>query len=462
MRKVAAVCLLLLALACLGARAETDREAYVVSTDDGMPMVVGRDGELIYPSGQFTSIYDLLYGDEGTQLFAVSDGKHTVTDEYGWESALEALADAQGNVLTDMRYSLWSYCPGSDSVIFARDGLMGALDAQGNELFAGPYEQLEDIGDSFLAMKGGALVAIDRAGNETDTGIACEGFFVSGDRACVTDADGVTRILDERGTTVAQLAEGQNVSYAAGPYFVVYGQGDAFFSPVGLLDRNGQEALPMVYSSIALYEGVPGAPIVAEAAGGAALFDVVTLENTGFIPLKENGWISVPGGNRLVAYDPDGPEQVYDYQGNFIGTLPENASLYGGATFSDGGETVFSLYQYDGAGESTCYLVDAQLNRVSEEAYRQISFVSWQNGQGRYIVVDYDTVPMDGYESYVPGSMRNALIDEAGNPLLAMEYESMTALAPDRYWVKRVDEWGLIDETGHWYYRQSAYTELMD
>ena len=38
----------------------------------------------------------------------------------------------------------------------------------------------------------------------------------------------------------------------------------------------------------------------------------------------------------------------------------------------------------------------------------------------------------------------------------------MTALAPDRYWVKRVDEWGLIDETGHWYYRQSAYTELMD
>ena len=179
-------------------------------------------------------------------------------------------------------------------------------------------------------------------------------------------------------------------------------------------------------------------------------------------PLKENGWISVPGGNRLVAYDPDGPEQVYDYQGNFIGTLPENASLYGGATFSDGGETVFSLYQYDGAGESTCYLVDAQLNRVSEEAYRQISFVSWQNGQGRYIVVNYDTVPMDGYESYVPGSMRNALIDEAGNPLLAMEYESMTALAPDRYWVKRVDEWGLIDETGHWYYRQSAYTELMD
>ena len=305
-------------------------------------------------------------------------------------------------------------------------------------------------------------MAIDRAGNETDTGIACEGFFVSGDRACVTDADGVTRILDERGTTVAQLAEGQNVSYAAGPYFVVYGQGDAFFSPVGLLDRNGQEALPMVYSSIALYEGVPGAPIVAEAAGGAALFDVVTLENTGFIPLKENGWISVPGGNRLVAYDPDGPEQVYDYQGNFIGTLPENASLYGGATFSDGGETVFSLYQYDGAGESTCYLVDAQLNRVGEEAYRQISFVSWQNGQGRYIVVDYDTVPMDGYESYVPGSMRNALIDEAGNPLLAMEYESMTALAPDRYWVKRVDEWGLIDETGHWYYRQSAYTELMD
>ena len=106
--------------------------------------------------------------------------------------------------------------------------------------------------------------------------------------------------------------------------------------------------------------------------------------------------------------------------------------------------------------------MDAQLNRVGEEAYRQISFVSWQNGQGRYIVVDYDTVPMDGYESYVPGSMRNALIDEAGNPLLAMEYESMTALAPDRYWVKRVDEWGLIDETGHWYYRQSAYTELMD
>ena len=50
MRKVAAVCLLLLALACLGARAETEREAYVVSTDDGMPMVVGRDGELIYPS----------------------------------------------------------------------------------------------------------------------------------------------------------------------------------------------------------------------------------------------------------------------------------------------------------------------------------------------------------------------------------------------------------------------------
>ena len=80
MRKVAAVCLLLLALACLGARAETEREAYVVSTDDGMPMVVGRNGELIYPSGQFTSIYDLLYGDEGTQLFAVSDGKHTVTD----------------------------------------------------------------------------------------------------------------------------------------------------------------------------------------------------------------------------------------------------------------------------------------------------------------------------------------------------------------------------------------------
>lgn len=96
MRKVAAVCLLLLALACLGARAETEREAYVVSTDDGMPMVVGRNGELIYPSGQFTSIYDLLYGDEGTQLFAVSDGKHTVTDEYGWESALEALADAAG------------------------------------------------------------------------------------------------------------------------------------------------------------------------------------------------------------------------------------------------------------------------------------------------------------------------------------------------------------------------------
>ena len=106
--------------------------------------------------------------------------------------------------------------------------------------------------------------------------------------------------------------------------------------------------------------------------------------------------------------------------------------------------------------------MDAQLNRVGEEAYCQISFVSWQAGQGRYIVTNYDTVPMDGYEAYVPGSMRNALIDEAGNALLPMEYEFMTALAPDRYWVKRADEWGLIDDAGHWYYRQSAYTELMD
>ena len=42
MRKVTAACLLLLAL-CLGARAEAEKEAYVVSTDDGMPMVVGRN-----------------------------------------------------------------------------------------------------------------------------------------------------------------------------------------------------------------------------------------------------------------------------------------------------------------------------------------------------------------------------------------------------------------------------------
>ena len=461
MRKVTAACLLLLAL-CLGARAEAEKEAYVVSTDDGMPMVVGRDGALIYPGGQFTSIYDLLYAGEGTQLFAVSDGKHTVADEYGYESALEALADANGNILTDMRYSLWTYCTGSDSVIFARDGLMGALDAQGNELFSGPYEQLTGIGGGFLAMKGGELVAIDRAGTEADTGIACEGFFVSGNRACATGVDGVTRILDERGATVAQLAEGQNIGYSTGPYFVVYGQGDAFLSPVGLLDRDGREVLPMVYSSISLYEGIPGAPIVAEAAGGAALFDAVTLENTGFIPMQENAWISSPGGNRLVVFNPDGAGQVYDYQGNFIGTLAEGASLYGNAMFSDGKEAVFGLSQYNGGGESTCYLVDAQLNRVGEEAYRQISFVSWQAGQGRYIVTNYDTVPMDGYEAYVPGSMRNALIDEAGNALLPMEYESMTALAPDRYWVKRADEWGLTDDAGHWYYRQSAYTELMD
>ena len=37
MRKVTAACLLLLAL-CLGARAEAEKEAYVVSTDGGMPI----------------------------------------------------------------------------------------------------------------------------------------------------------------------------------------------------------------------------------------------------------------------------------------------------------------------------------------------------------------------------------------------------------------------------------------
>ena len=83
--------------------------------------------------------------------------------------------------------------------------------------------------------------------------------------------------------------------------------------------------------------------------------------------------------------------------------------------------------------------------------HRYVDGLYCQDGQGRYLITDYDVVEnADGSVEALEESMRYGICDENGKTILQTEYNSIEMLSWNLYWVNKGNQWGLLDEGGNW------------
>ena len=86
------------------------------------------------------------------------------------------------------------------------------------------------------------------------------------------------------------------------------------------------------------------------------------------------------------------------------------------------------------------------------EWYGDMSALSWVNGQGRYLALDYELtqIEYDDVTGYEPDmeTFRYGVVDHDGNVVVELKYDYFMQLASDRYWAAQGGTYSLMDENG--------------
>ena len=116
--------------------------------------------------------------------------------------------------------------------------------------------------------------------------------------------------------------------------------------------------------------------------------------------------------------------------------------------------------------QETYFLTDLRLRRVAGPYRRIEGGLWWKDGEGCFLICDFDTYEetQDGVTWVYPvaSSYVYGVIDQDGNEVLPLSYNSIQYLSPGRYWVRRGETWALVDAEGNALYEISEYVDLMD
>jgi len=465
-------------------------EVFTVSTgmDDanGCGLLIDEQGTLLTPMYEYGSIYQL--DDSLPGIYAAMPYDYTgliVGDmvqqalrgelEF-YEYYRECLLNEKGEKLTGFDYCQFFYDENGGMIIASRpDGGCDVLSAQGELLMYTNYCWIRSNGNGgFLALRAEegkpfsadpcAMVYVDGLGRERELGInvprwSCgqvnEGF-------CFIDVDG------ENGFYVnASGEEAFGMTFAFGEGFkhgtAIVHNADGMY---GLIDRNGQFVLPMVYADITQPYEYDEGPLLAVTQDGT--LEIYERESVRLIARYRPEDIGISYAFQTNS----GMIQAYDDNG-YTALLVDGTPLFR-QQYSDSGDGATIWYALE---DGTCpqriimeggewpyrssSLVDLQGNKIGGE-WRVIEGAAWLEDQGRFSVIDYGIVE----DEYGPGvdwsSYRYGLVDENGTVIHETIYDSLTVLTLDLCWVQSGDIWGLVDSEGNWLATVSAYSTLMD
>ena len=391
------------------------------------------------------------------------------------------LLNARGEALGDELYSSARHLPEAGVVIVWQGEWAGVIGEDGEEILPCAYGGILPNGEGgFLATpRGGYLYdaegyataarlwRFDANGAAVDTGLVVEPQPGGG----FSDGLAPIALWSEEGWRYGYVnARGELAIPAAFDYAENFRDGYAAARTpegrVGLLRPDGSWALEPVYEDINWYWG-DGDAFCALREDGVDLIDRQTLAVRASLPVaaKEYSYAYELGG-ALIVIVADGKMLALDMEGRalFRGDV-EEMTLSSSFTACEG--VPDRLICTRGAWpEQESFLADLRLRPVSD-AYRMIeSGLWWKNGEGRFLVCDYEiseqTFDGEAYAYPVASSYRYGVIDEEGAEVLPVAYNAIQYLSTERYWARRGDTWMMLDEAGNIYFEVSEYMELMD
>ena len=499
MQKKLFVCLTI-ALAVLMVLPMALAERSLAVSTENSTLLVSENGTLLTRIGDYSSLYSISPEDcpEERALFAASTTDSIVEVPYTYETGdgtaegvdyvyMLALMDKNGKSLTDYIYLTLVHFPQAGRVAGARaDGAMDLMDEQGNILFSGNYGVILPTSSStYLAVRAdpankdeygypeetGALVALDAAGNATETG------YLANRYSLYQFTQGLAPILvyDESGDAWIYRyfrADGALAMDSAYGYAEAFQNGYAIVSSLengmyGLIDVQGNWALNPDFSLLSSNTSFEKPPIIAQKGDAeVTFFNIDTLQpiftyrgadgDYAFGGQPNEGLLCVYSGSNTFLYNLEGEQicRMEDSQGYL------NASYYYNLEVPQA--LVVSSGEWPNA--SSC-IVDLNGNTLSKD-FRELTGLCWQNGHGLYIAATYETISYEyegqvyydtDYETY-----RVGLVDETGAEVLPLQYSSLTPLSPNRFWVTQDELYGMIDAQGNWYCQFNVYSELQD
>ena len=443
-------------------------------------------GTLLTPRDTYGNIYCFTYEPDGDspRLYsaskAVADNIAKTSEydyddySYGYNNPV-ALMDEGGNLLTGFDYTGFTHHVDKNLVVYyGMTGLQGVMDESGKVL----------LPDRFITIcpngKGGYLalvcpegemynydtyypiVYIDERGRTFETEYSCHpyGFTVFSEGfVAVTlnsGSDSSCVYLDHEGTNVFRQTYGWANSFY-GNYASVT---DSETGLVGLIDKTGQWALPPEYRSIDQGEYHGAKVFLACKNSAATILDAGNLDFISAIDFTLSGcsygWFA---GKYFISAFGDNASGLYDLDGNLIYSGSNSADYWYGHMNETPGRIIRTVGIWP---EDCCYLSDLSGN-VYGPLFQALTTASWIDGQGRYVFATYDMAPDEDGQIYPDwDSYRYGLCDQNGNILLDARYTSIDPISPSRYWVRLGSRFGLIDETGKWYYTIDDYEYLMD
>lgn len=450
----------------------------------GYALLIEPDGTLLTPKDTYGSIYCLSYEKEGDfpRLYSVTravvpleEANHIVEDDYDYyEGQLRmALMDESGQLLTDFDYSALTYYPEFQCVIFAnQDGCYGAMDTSGNVILPARYNNLVSNGEGgFLGIRQPEnedidfdqlypIEYIDSKGRtfETDTLIPSYQLMDFEDGLCRINANDMVTFLDPEGTVVLQFPSGWCDAF----YGNYASSLDSESGLYGLIDRNGNWAIPPTYTYIASGYYSNAGCFIGNRSTECTVIDCQTGETMGVISFEglTDASASLFNQDYIMVYSDD-CYQLYDMQCQLLYESSTNIDLY--CYFQQ--DTPQRIIYYENGynwPENVLHLIDFDGN-VYGPAFQNLSGISWVGNEGRYLFSTFDlTTDADGERIPVWDSNRYGICNQDGEIILDAQYTLLTPIALNRYWARQGTRWGMIDETGHWYFAIEDYEYLMD
>lgn len=369
------------------------------------------DGDEIIPPGSYEDIFTVADG----QLYAL--GAKTA------DGIRYALSSASGKVLTDFAYSMFS--ASEDGVIFAQDGLFGAMDLQGEILLPAQYTQLAAAGDGrFLAM------TTDPFDDDAD-----EIFLLNANGEMqstqVRSSEGLSAFSEE--LMPWQDSDSKLYGYLAADGSIAveakletagrFENGAARVSvdgKLGLIDPNGSWLIEPEYDYLETGNGVTVGLI------GREQFVVFGKDHKELFRVEGAGLEVALVGEKPILQR-NGMLEVYDLSGQVIFEIHQSAQLLPGLdgqmilVDGDWGADCVSLVGSDGTrGERLDqYLIALDGGRYAFVRMNVASYYSEALEEIRYSC-DYDT-------------LRCGMIDSDGNEILPAEYLEICSLGHGRY-----------------------------
>ena len=406
----------------------------------------------VYADDGYLSIYTLV-SDSGERLFSATKAEGEDMRCY--------LLDEKGQRLTDGA-CFW-LAPNGEHIEFqSTNGLMGLYGWHGETLVEPTYQSLIPTGEgSYIGLMDDSW-AIQRA--EADLirpGVSVAKITLGGGDVNELDDfidglaaagvnDGGRELIGFIDTTGSwEIPPIYDYTYGfIGNYAIVSMDGR-----IGMIDREGDTALPFEYDSINPVFDERKRALSAQRGTDITVLDAETLKPLFVVGDADYGWIDQNAALVVRGASVD-QTRAYSLDGELICVIRDDDK-----DFSIINQNRYCVRNYD---DYTYELRDFQGNTVMS-GVGMLRAVTGADGAYALELTLFDVIDYgDGYTGPDWNRMRYGLYDLDGNELLEPKYDYIVQVCEGYYSVRRGQWHGVVDSTGGWVLKRSNYMTLMD